>query len=115
MVRVDEDTGLGVALATDCNGRFAYLDPYAGRAARSGRGVPQRGGHRRAAARDHRLPELRLPEDPAVMWQFAEAVAGLADGCRELGTPVTGRQRELLQPDRGHRHPADPGGRGCSG
>ena len=30
MVRVDEETGLGVALATDCNGRFAQLDPYAG-------------------------------------------------------------------------------------
>src|SRR6266542_2766511 len=30
------------------------------------------------------------PEDPAVMWQFAEAVRGLADGCRELGIPVTG-------------------------
>src|SRR6201999_723272 len=30
------------------------------------------------------------PEDPAVMWQFAEAVRGLADGCRALGTPVTG-------------------------
>ena len=30
MVRVDEETGLGVAVATDCNGRFAKLDPYAG-------------------------------------------------------------------------------------
>ena len=30
------------------------------------------------------------PEDPAVMWQFAEAVRGLADGCQELGIPVTG-------------------------
>src|SRR6185437_1747415 len=30
------------------------------------------------------------PEDPDVMWQFAEAVRGLADGCHELGIPVTG-------------------------
>ena len=30
------------------------------------------------------------PEDPAIMWQFAEAIRGLVDGCRELGTPVTG-------------------------
>jgi len=30
------------------------------------------------------------PEDPAVMWQFAEAVRGLADGCVALGVPVTG-------------------------
>jgi phosphoribosylformylglycinamidine (FGAM) synthase-like enzyme len=30
------------------------------------------------------------PEDPSVMWQFAEATRGLADGCLELGVPVTG-------------------------
>src|SRR5690606_15357511 len=30
MVRVDEETNLGVSIATDCNGRFAKLDPYAG-------------------------------------------------------------------------------------
>ena len=30
------------------------------------------------------------PEDPSVMWQFAEAVRGLADGCQALGIPVTG-------------------------
>jgi phosphoribosylformylglycinamidine (FGAM) synthase-like enzyme len=30
------------------------------------------------------------PEDPGVMWQFQQAVRGLADGCRELGIPVTG-------------------------
>ena len=30
------------------------------------------------------------PEDPAAMWQFTEAIAGLVEGCRELGTPVTG-------------------------
>ena len=30
MLRIDEDSGLGIALATDCNARFALLDPYAG-------------------------------------------------------------------------------------
>jgi phosphoribosylformylglycinamidine synthase len=30
------------------------------------------------------------PEDPGVMWQFAESVRGLADGCLEMGLPVTG-------------------------
>ena len=30
------------------------------------------------------------PEDPDVMWQFVETILGLVDGCRELGTPVTG-------------------------
>ena len=51
------------------------------------------------------------PEDPAVMWQFAEAIRGLADGCLELGHPGHRRQRQLLQPDRRRRDPADPGGR----
>src|SRR4029079_16448908 len=35
------------------------------------------------------------PEDPAVMWQFAEAIRGLADGCQELGVPVTGGKVSL--------------------
>jgi phosphoribosylformylglycinamidine synthase len=30
------------------------------------------------------------PEDPAVMWQFEQAVTGLADACQKMGTPVTG-------------------------
>ena len=51
------------------------------------------------------------PEDPGVMWQFSQAVRGLADGCAALGIPVTGRQRQLLQPDGHHTDPADPGGR----
>ena len=46
--------------------------------------------HRRGAGRDHRLPQLRPPEDPEVMWQFSEAILGLVDGCKALGTPVTG-------------------------
>ena len=50
----------GVAMATDCNGRYTMLDPYAGRPARAGRGLPQRRHHRGGAAGRHRLPELRL-------------------------------------------------------
>src|SRR5690606_40232571 len=34
--------------------------------------------------------DLGSPEDPGVMWQFEQAVKGLAEGCRELGIPVTG-------------------------
>ena len=47
VLRIDEETGLGVALSVDGNGRYARLDPYNGRQARAGRGVPQRGRHRR--------------------------------------------------------------------
>ena len=90
MVRVDEETGLGVALATDCNGRFAKLDPYTGAQlalAEAYRNVAVTGA-RPLAVSD--CLNFGSPEDPAVMWQFAEAVRGLADGCRELGIPVTG-------------------------
>jgi phosphoribosylformylglycinamidine synthase len=90
MVRVDDETNLGVALATDCNGRFARLDPYAGAQlalAESFRNVAT-GGARPLAVSD--CLNFGSPEDPAVMWQFAEACRGLKDGCLELGVPVTG-------------------------
>ena len=90
MIRVDEETGLGVAVSTDCNGRFAKLDPYAGAQlalAESYRNVAT-GGAQPLAISD--CLNFGSPEDPDVMWQFAEACRGLADGCRELGIPVTG-------------------------
>ncbi len=90
MLRIDEQTQLGVALATDCNGRFAFLDPYAGAQlalAESYRNVAITGA-RPVAVSD--CLNFGSPEDPAVMWQFTEAIRGLVDGCRVLGTPVTG-------------------------
>ncbi|MEU1675014.1 phosphoribosylformylglycinamidine synthase subunit PurL [Streptomyces roseifaciens] len=90
MVRVDEDTNLGVAVATDGNGRYAKLDPYAGAQlalAESYRNVAASGARPLAISN---CLNFGSPEDPAVMWQFAEATRGLADGCLELGTPVTG-------------------------
>ncbi|MCE4946938.1 phosphoribosylformylglycinamidine synthase subunit PurL [Streptomyces albulus] len=90
MVRIDEDTNLGVAVATDGNGRYAKLDPYAGAQlalAEAYRNVAATGA-RPLAISD--CLNFGSPEDPAVMWQFAEATRGLADGCQTLGTPVTG-------------------------
>ncbi len=90
MVRVDEATGLGVALATDCNGRYAKLDPFAGAQlalAESYRNVAASGA-RPLAVSD--CLNFGSPEDPDVMWQLVEATRGLAEGCRELGVPVTG-------------------------
>ncbi len=90
MVRIDEETGLGVALATDCNGRFAKLDPYAGAQlalAEAYRNVAVSGATPLAVSD---CLNFGSPEDPDVMWQFAEAVRGLADGCQALGIPVTG-------------------------
>jgi phosphoribosylformylglycinamidine synthase II len=90
MLRVDEDAGLGVALATDCNARYALLDPYAGAQlalAEAYRNVATSGAEPLAITD---CLNFGSPEDPAIMWQFSEAVRGLADGCRVLGTPVTG-------------------------
>jgi phosphoribosylformylglycinamidine synthase II len=90
MIRVDAETNLGVSVATDCNGRFAKLDPYAGARlalAESYRNVAT-GGATPLAISD--CLNFGSPEDPDVMWQFAEACRGLKDACLELGIPVTG-------------------------
>jgi len=90
MVRVDERTGRGVAISTDGNGRFTALDPYDGARlalAESYRNVCATGARPIAVTN---CLNFGSPEDPAVMWQFAEATRGLADGCRDLGIPVTG-------------------------
>jgi phosphoribosylformylglycinamidine synthase len=90
MIRVDDSTTRGIAVATDGNGRYARLDPYAGAQlalAEAYRNVAISGARPIAVTN---CLNFGSPEDPGVMWQFAEAVRGLADGCRELGTPVTG-------------------------
>ncbi|MBO8189531.1 phosphoribosylformylglycinamidine synthase subunit PurL [Streptomyces spirodelae] len=90
MIRIDPETGLGVAVSTDGNGRYAKLDPYEGARlalAESYRNVAATGA-RPLAVTD--CLNFGSPEDPAAMWQFAEACRGLADACKELGTPVTG-------------------------
>jgi phosphoribosylformylglycinamidine synthase subunit PurL len=90
VLRIDEQTGLGVALATDGNGRYCQLDPYAGTQlalSEAHRNVAVTGARPLAVTN---CLNFGSPEDPAVMWQFGEAVRGLADGCLALGTPVTG-------------------------
>ena len=90
VIRIDEQTGLGVALAMDGNGRFGLLDPYAGAQlalAEAYRNVATTGAVPLAVTN---CLNFGSPEDPGVMWQFSEAVRGLADGCAALGVPVTG-------------------------
>jgi phosphoribosylformylglycinamidine synthase len=90
VVRVDEGTGLGVAVATDGNARFVRLDPYAGTQLALAEAYRNVGvaGARPVAVTD--CLNFGSPQDPGVMWQFERATAGLADGCRALGIPVTG-------------------------
>lgn len=90
MIRVNEETGLGVAIATDGNGRYTKLDPYTGAQlalAEAYRNVAATGAKPLAISD---CLNFGSPEDPDVMWQFVEAIRGLADGCLQLGTPVTG-------------------------
>jgi phosphoribosylformylglycinamidine synthase II len=90
VVRIDEETGRGIAVAMDCNSRQVALDPYTGAQlalAEACRNVATSGA-RPLAVSD--CLNFGSPEDPHVMWQFQEAVRGLADGCAVLGIPVTG-------------------------
>jgi len=90
LVRIDEASHRGIALALDGNARFARLDPYTGaqlNLAEAYRNVAVSGAVPLAVTN---CLNFGSPEEPEVMWQFAEAVRGLADGCRALGLPVTG-------------------------
>lgn len=90
MIRVDEESGLGFAIATDANGRYCQLDPYAGAQlalAEAYRNVAVTGAVPTAITD---CLNFGSPENPEVMWQFGQTVDALADGCFELGTPVTG-------------------------
>ncbi|SDB79835.1 phosphoribosylformylglycinamidine synthase subunit II [Raineyella antarctica] len=90
MLRIDEETGLGIALSTDANGRFTWLNPYQGAQlslCESYRNVAVTGATP-VAITD--CLNYGSPEDPEVMWSFVESIKGLVDGCAALGTPVTG-------------------------
>ncbi|MHA3723295.1 phosphoribosylformylglycinamidine synthase subunit PurL [Leucobacter sp. HY1910] len=90
MIRVDEESGLGIAISTDANGRYSYLDPYVGAQlalAESYRNVATTGAVPTAITD---CLNFGSPEDPEVMWQFSRTVEGLSDACLELEVPVTG-------------------------
>jgi phosphoribosylformylglycinamidine synthase len=90
MVRIDEKTHLGVAIATDANANWSYLNPYEGARlalAEAARNIATAGAKPLAVTN---CLNFGSPEDTGVMWQFAESVRGLADGCLEMGLPVTG-------------------------
>jgi phosphoribosylformylglycinamidine synthase subunit PurL len=83
-------TRKAVAVTTDCNARFVYLDPRVGAAmavAEAARNLAVTG------ARPLGLTDclnFGSPERPEILWQFKEAVAGIADACRALDIPVVG-------------------------
>ena len=83
-------TSKALALKTDCNGRYCHLDPRVGAqiaVAEAARNVACTGGRPRAITNNLNFGNPRRPE---VYFQLKEAVAGLAEACEALGTPVTG-------------------------
>ena len=107
IIRVDEQSHLGVAVSTDCNGRFAQLDPYAGAQlalAEAYRNVAVTGAQPLAVTD---CLNFGSPEDPGVMWQFEQATHGLKDACAELGIPVTGGNVSFYNQTGDDAHPPD--------
>jgi len=83
-------THRALALATDGKGRWCSLDPRAGAmhaVAEAARNVAAVGARPSAATN---CLNFGNPEKPEVMWQFSEAVDGMAEACRVLSIPITG-------------------------
>jgi phosphoribosylformylglycinamidine synthase len=89
VVRV-KGTDRALAMSVDCNSRFVYLDPRAGArlaVAEAARNVACAGALPIGATN---CLNFGNPERPEIMWQFAEAVAGMGEACRALDVPITG-------------------------
>ena len=83
-------TQKGLAMSTDCNGRYVYLNPRMGSqiaVVESARNVVCSGGEPLAITN---CLNFGNPQDPEIYWQFKEAVTGIGEACRALNTPVTG-------------------------
>lgn len=90
VMRLKEIPGRGIALATDCNSRYVYLNPYVGgmtAVVEAARNVACTGAVPVAITN---CLNFGNPYNPEVYWQFREAIRGMGDACRALDTPVTG-------------------------
>ncbi len=90
VIRLKEIPGKAIAVATDCNSRYVYLNPYVGgmiAVAEAARNVVCSGALPVAITN---CLNFGNPYNPEVYWQFREAIRGMGDACRALDTPVTG-------------------------
>ena len=100
VVRV-KGTARGLAMSVDGNGRFAFLDPRQGArlaVAEAARNVACAGALPIGATN---CLNFGNPERPEIMWQFAEAVAGIGEACRALEVPITGGNVSLYNETEG--------------
>lgn len=100
VIRVKEN-GKALAMSSDCNVRFCFIDPKGGAAAaviEAGRNVAMSGA-RPLAITD--CLNYGNPENPEVMWQFAEGCLGIKEACAELNTPVIGGNVSLYNETNG--------------
>lgn len=85
-----KDTNSALAMKTDCNSRYVYLNPKVGAmiaVAESARNISCSGGIPLAITN---CLNFGNPYKPEVYWQFKEAIAGMGEACRAFDTPVTG-------------------------
>lgn len=85
-----QGTRKGLAMTTDCNGRYVYLDPEVGgriAVSEAARNIVCSGAEPLAITDNLNFGN---PEKPDVFWQMERAVDGMAEACRELNTPVIG-------------------------
>ena len=109
MVRIDEETGLGVAVVDRLQRPVRPARPVRRRPARAGRELPQRRDRRGPAARRLRLPQLRLARGPGGDVAVRGGLPRPQGRLRRARHPGHRRQRQPLQPDRRDRDPADAG------
>ena len=100
VIRVKEN-GKALAMSSDCNVRYCYIDPKGGGAAaviEAGRNVAMSGA-RPLAVTD--CLNYGNPENPEVMWQFGQGCLGIKEACAELTTPVIGGNVSLYNETNG--------------
>ncbi|MFA6143969.1 MAG: phosphoribosylformylglycinamidine synthase subunit PurL [Sulfuricurvum sp.] len=100
VIRIKEN-GVALAMSADCNVRYCYIDPKAGAAAaviESGRNVAMSGATPKAVTD---CLNYGNPENPEVMWQFAQGCMGIKEACLELNTPVIGGNVSLYNETNG--------------
>ncbi len=88
-----------IAMTVDCNSRYVHADPEVGTmiaVAENARNIVCSGGVPSAITN---CLNFGNPYNPEVYWQFVGAIKGMGKACEKFATPVTGRQRELLQPN----------------